>query len=76
VLVVEGEPDFVTAVLRWPWFAVFGLISGSWGPDFAARIPFGSEVVVMTHHDPAGDKYAEIVHRSVRGRAQVIRSAA
>jgi hypothetical protein len=76
ILVVEGEPDYITAVLRWHWLPVFGLISGSWGPEFAARIPFGSEVVVMTHHDPAGDKYAELVHRSVRSRAQVIRSAA
>ncbi len=76
VLTVEGEPDFATASLRWPWLPVFGVGSGSWGPEFAARIPLGSEVVVMTHHDQAGDKYAEIVKATVKGRAQVVRSAA
>lgn len=76
VLCVEGEPDYVTASIRWPWFPVFGLISGSWGPAFAERIPYGSEMVVATHHDPAGDKYAEIVKTTLKSRALVIRSAA
>lgn len=76
VLVVEGEPDALSATIRWPGTPVFGLVSGSWGPEFAERIPLGSEVVVMTHHDPAGDKYAEIVKATVKSRAHVIRSAA
>lgn len=76
IVVVEGEPDFCSATIRWPGTPVFGLINGSWGADFAARVPLGSEVIVATHHDQAGDKYAEVVKATVRGRAQVIRSAA
>lgn len=76
VLICEGEPDALSATLRWPGIPVFGIISGSWGPDFAERIPLGSQVIIATHHDTAGDKYAEIVKATVKSRAQVVRSAA
>ncbi len=76
VLVVEGEPDFLTAAVRWSELAIFGVISGGWTEDFAKRVPLGSEVIVATHHDEAGEKYAAHVIKTVRTRAVVSRSAA
>lgn len=76
VLVVEGEPDFCTAGVRWPDLAIFGVISGGWTDGFAQRVPLGSEVIVATHHDEAGEKYAALVTKSVRARAVVSRSVA
>jgi hypothetical protein len=52
---------------------VIGIGSGSWNEGFAARIPYGSEVVIRTHRDRAGDGYALKVLESVRNRAQVYR---
>lgn len=74
VLCVEGEPDWIVASTQWPWLPVFGIVNGSWGQDFAARIPMGSELVVLTHNDTAGDKYAEIIKSTVKNRAVVLRS--
>ncbi len=76
VLVVEGEPDFATASIRWSDLAIFGVISGGWTEEFAKRVPLGSEVVIATHHDEAGEKYAAHVTKTVRARAVVSRSAA
>lgn len=76
VVVAEGEPDFAVCATAWPRLAVFGITSGSWSDDFAKRIPMGSEVVVRTHNDAAGDKYAAAVIESVRKRAVVRRSEA
>lgn len=76
IVVVEGEPDYVTAALRWSWLPIFGIGSGSWVEDFAARVPLGSEVVISTHHDEAGEKYAAHVVKTVRERAVCTRSAA
>lgn len=76
VVVSEGEPDFVTAATAWPRLAVFGITSGSWSDDFARRVPLGSEVIVRTHNDAAGDKYAGEIIKSVKARAVVRRSEA
>jgi CHC2-type zinc finger protein len=75
-VIVEGEPDFLVWALRAPWHPVFGVLSGSWSPAFAKRIPYGSEVIVRTHHDEAGDRYAADVIKTTRDRAVVRRSAA
>jgi CHC2-type zinc finger protein len=75
VLITEGEPDFLTASAKWFWLPVIGLVSGSWGPEFASKVPLGSEVVIMTHHDTAGDKYADLVTSTLKNRAVVLRSA-
>jgi hypothetical protein len=79
VVLTEGEPDFLTWATRWSDAAedapvVFGVISGGWGNDFAARIPDGSRVIVRTHHDCAGDGYARLVQRSLGGRCVVLRA--
>jgi hypothetical protein len=76
VVVVEGEPDFATAAVRWSSTAIFGVINGGWTEEFANRVPLGSEVIVATHHDEAGEKYAALVTKTVRSRAVVSRSAA
>lgn len=78
VIVVEGEPDFLTWAQHAPDAtrtpAVFGVWSGSWTPDIAARIPDGSPVVIRTHHDRDGDKYAHAVTTTLQGRCRVFRS--
>lgn len=63
VLVLEGEPDYLTWASRSSGrWAVFGLPgSGAWTSAIGDRIPAGSEVVIRTDPDPAGDHYAEIV---------------
>lgn len=73
VVVVEGEPDFLVHATRSDE-AVIGVGSGSWSADFAARIPFGSEVVVRTHRDDAGDRYAAQVIRTCRDHCAVLRA--
>lgn len=74
VLVTEGEPDYLTWASRLPagaW-AVLGLPgSGAWTADLAARIPAGSEVVIRTDPDAAGDRYAERIVEDLAGRCAV-----
>lgn len=73
--VVEGEPDYLTHALRQsPDKATIGLVAGAWSAAFAQRIPSNTRIVIRTDHDPAGDKYAEDVSRSLRGRCAVLRS--
>lgn len=73
IVVVEGEPDHLARSVRFPLETIVGIGSGSWTEDFSARVPYGCEVVLMTHLDPAGDRYAEQITESVRERAQVTR---
>jgi len=73
IVITEGEPDWlVRSAINFNQ-PVIGIGSGSWHDGFAARIPYGSEVVVRTHRDRAGDGYALKVLESVRSRAQVYR---
>jgi hypothetical protein len=67
VVIVEGEPDFLCWATR-SLEPVIGILSGSWGPDFAERIPSGATVVIRVHQDAAGDKYAEQIIETLRGR--------
>jgi hypothetical protein len=73
VLVAEGEPDFLSLCQRYPGTAAVGVVSGSWSEAFATRIPFGSLVTIRTHHDPAGDRYAEAITKTLAGRALIKR---
>ena len=72
VIVTEGEPDWLAACERWD-APVLGVYSGSWTEEFASRIAPGSQVVVMTDRDPAGDKYAESIRISLAGKCRVRR---
>ncbi len=78
VFIVEGAPDFLTWATRYGDAAegapaIFGVIAGSWTEAIAGRIPSGCRVLVMTHNDPAGDKYAAAIINSLLGRCSVFR---
>lgn len=73
IVVCEGEPDTLARMIVSPGEVVIGVLSGSWHDGFAHRIPYGSEVVIRTHLDQAGEKYSDAVFESVRDRAQVYR---
>lgn len=78
VVVVEGEPDWLTWATRWADNAtapaVLGIWNGSWCDEIAARIPDGAQVCVRVHHDEAGDRYATRIARTLWGRCVVRRS--
>ena len=73
VVVAEGEPQWLAACLAWPRSAVLGVVAGSWSLDLAARIPVGARVLIVCDHDEPGDRYAELIERSLRGRASTYR---
>jgi len=72
LIIVEGEPDFVTWATR-AQDAVIGIGSGSWTAEHAASVPIGTEVIVRTHCDPAGDRYAAHVIETLGEQRQVWR---
>jgi hypothetical protein len=79
VVIAEGEPDWLTWASRQPEAnedgpAVFGVESGAWTPDIAARIPDGVTVVIRTHLDDAGDRYAAKIAGTLRDRCEVLRA--
>jgi hypothetical protein len=75
LLVVEGEPDWLVASVVWSDCAVVGIGSGAWGEAFADRVPDGCEVLLMTHPDPAGERYAEAVAKTLGERVRLWRAA-
>jgi hypothetical protein len=79
IVIAEGVPDFLTWATRFPLDAprvpaVFGVISGSWNQAVADRIPSGCKVIIRTHADPAGDRYAEKIRLTLSGRCELLRS--
>lgn len=81
VIVVEGEPDFLTwscavndGSLTSP--AVFGVESGSWTAEIAERIPGGSVVIIRTHNDDAGDRYAVKIVETIGNKCVIRRCKA
>lgn len=81
IVVAEGEPDFLTwstsfsdGDLTAP--AVIGVVSGSWSSALAARVPSGSEIIIRTDHDEAGERYAGAIHDSLADRCTVVRGSA
>ena len=80
LVIAEGEPDFLTWASRlsadaeFAPVAVLGIVAGAWTPAIAARIPDGARVVVRTHHDEAGRKYAAQIHATLTGRCRLARS--
>lgn len=73
IVVCEGEPDTLARTVAFPNETIVGVGSGSWTDEFAARVPYGCQVVLMTHLDEAGDRYADAIADTVKGRAQVTR---
>lgn len=77
VLITEGEPDFLTWSSRVSDAneappAVLGVVAGSWCEAFADRIPDGSRVIIRTHQDASGDRYAEEIRGSLTGRSVTV----
>lgn len=80
LVVAEGEPDFATWASRasdgqQDAPAVIGLMSGSWTSELADRVPNGTRVVLRTHHDRVGDRYATQVIETLSGRCALLRGA-
>jgi hypothetical protein len=73
LIVCEGEPDFLSLCQMYATTAVIGLWSGSWSQTFADRVPFGSVISIRTHNDPAGQRYADTVRKTLTGRALIKR---
>lgn len=73
LIIAEGEPDFLSLCQAYPAATVLGVVNGSWTQAFADRIPFGSLVVIRTHHDEAGDRYAAAIAQTLAGRALIKR---
>ena len=79
LVVTEGEPDFLTwstspASSGPSGVGVFGVMSGTWTPDLAARIPSGARVTIRTHDDPTGDKFATLINTTLAARCTVLRA--
>lgn len=71
VVITEGEIDFLIAACEEPEHAcpvVLGVTSGSWIPELASRIPNGTQVVIATDSDHAGDGYAAKIAASLESR--------
>jgi len=80
VVIVEGGPDFLTwsqqahVAEGREHFPVLGLFAGAWRQELAERVPDGATVLLRTHHDPAGDRYARQVAESLGHRCDLRRS--
>jgi len=72
IVVTEGEPRFLAWSMR-RRECVFGIYSGAWTAGHAAAIPAGSNVLIETDHDGAGDRYFNTVLESLGGRCSVRR---
>jgi hypothetical protein len=77
VVITEGEPDFLTWASRVSDAneappAILGVVAGSWCDAIASRIPDGTRVIVRTHQDPTGDRYAAEIRESLVGRAVTV----
>lgn len=79
VIISEGGPDFLTAATHYgdgddqaP--AVFGIIAGSFSASIGARVPSGAAVALRTHHDTAGEHYADQILRLLGTRCAVRRA--
>jgi len=80
IVVAEGEPDWLLWALRQHETdeqgpAVLGIESGAWSPQIADRLPTGAHVVIRTHHDAPGERYAQQIATSLHGRCHIFRSS-
>jgi hypothetical protein len=79
VVIEEGEPAFLAGASVFPGTdaaapMVLGIVSGSWTPALAARIPYGTRVTIDTDHDTPGDKYAETIAATLENRCPLHRT--
>lgn len=77
VVLTEGLPDWLTIAARphavrvygAPPLWVWGVGAGSATADLANRVPVGASVVVATHADRAGERYAAAWYHLLPGRS-------
>jgi hypothetical protein len=78
LVVAEGEVDYLSWAVgrdsRPREFPVIGIASGSWTTDLAARVPDGTRVVIRVDSDQGGDRYAEKIINSLKGRCRLFRT--
>lgn len=74
VVIVEGEPDWLVWSLSTA-DAVIGIGSGWWTDDHAVRIPPNCEVIIRTHADEQGERYAAHVAKTIGERCEIWRAA-
>ena len=74
LIVVEGEPDYLTWATTRPDLAVIGIWPGAWTQDIADRVPDGSTIIVRTDHDESGVRYAAKVVATLGSRVTLLRS--
>jgi hypothetical protein len=78
VLIAEGEPDWLTMATHYgddeSTPAVLGVVASSWSAEIAARIPDGACVIIRTHADPAGQRYACEIGLTLAQRCRLLRS--
>jgi hypothetical protein len=74
IIVGEGEPDHLTLASGWSEAdecapATLSVVAGGWTAEFTRRIPNRADVVVVvaTHSDAAGDRYADAIIQSFAG---------
>ncbi len=66
--IVEGEPDWLAACTQAPGgHAVIGIGSGGWTAEHAAVAVRARRVIVATHPDLAGDRYAAAITDGATG---------
>jgi hypothetical protein len=75
LLIAEGEIDLMTwaTELALPALAAIGIFSGSWSPAWAQRFAADAEIVIATHPDEAGKRYAEQIEETLKSRARSVR---
>ncbi len=74
IVIAEGEIDSLAWASQWSDAAqhapaTLGIVSGSWTPEIAARIPDGAVVVIATDADDEGEKYAGRISTSLAERS-------
>ena len=67
LVIAEGEMDLLAFSTTLP-DAVLGIVSGSWTPEIASRIPDRTQVTIATHLDTEGEKYAAKIVESLAPR--------
>jgi hypothetical protein len=69
VVIAEGEMDAAAWACTQPTdVAVLGIFSGSWTAAHATRIPDGARVLIATHCDRDGEKYARAIVETLEDR--------
>lgn len=70
IIICEGEPDFLSAssTIGITAHARFGIASGSWSDEIAARFPDDCTVFLSLDQDSAGEKYAAMIRASIGKR--------